>query len=111
MTTSAEATGSFSVCISDMIINADTSSGPVNLILCACNGDSITGVEIIKTSTNYPICVMPDVNNDKPEVTIHDGNKKIDCFIIKRQKSKDRHIIFRYNELTKTWCLQPSPSR
>jgi hypothetical protein len=110
MATVIEVSGSFSVCLTDMRINADTSEAPVNLFLCACSGDSNEGVVITKMSTNYQIFFMPYINDDKPEVTIHDGNKKIDCFLIKKEKRKERSITFMYNELTKTWCLKPVAS-
>jgi len=95
---------STSVCLQDLILTCDNEINSINITLCVCSGDSVEGVRIIKKSKNYPICIMPDKTGDKYEVTIHDGDKSVDCLLIGRGKNSD--VLLRYNDLTKTWYIR-----
>jgi hypothetical protein len=105
MTAVVEASETFSVCVTDLYVTADVRHYPLNITLGTCRGDSVEGVKIIKNSTNHQVCICADSNNGTSDVTIHDGIKKIDCLIIPSSKLKP--VVLKYNEATKTWCLQP----
>jgi len=98
-----EASESFSVCLANMTVNANTSDGSVTLILCQCEGDSIDGVHIKNVSKKNVICIVPDTNVDEPTVYIYDGQQYCDSLIIR--KDKRRPVLMKYEKQSRTWSL------
>lgn len=99
-----EVEDSISVCIPDMVIECNNERNLVNITLCICNCDSVSGVRIIKKTNNFPICIMPDKSGDQALVKIYSRDKLTDCLLIGKDKRSE--VILRYNDLTKTWYTQ-----
>lgn len=85
----------------DQVLECDTSAKPVVITLCEVGEDSIKGVTIHKSSTNYHILIDRDKIDGEPTVNIHSGTKYLNCIIVRREKTHP--VNLKYSD--GTWYL------
>ena len=103
-----EVSESFTVCVPDMTIYADTSTGSVTLIMCPCDTDSVDGVKIYNKHGKSIIYIIPDTNGGETKVNLRDKEQYCNSFIIKKERVLP--IVMKYEHKSRTWMRHSSSS-